>query len=289
MDPTGEGGARRNAYPNGQPSRRLALVVAYEGTNYAGFQLQTNQPTIQGEIETALNRLTGESIRIRAASRTDSGAHALGQVVDFQTASKHPADTFNNALNYYLPVDIRVQQAFEMAPEFHSRRDATSRLYRYQILNRRWPSPLRRRECHWIREPLQIEEMNLAAQDLVGRHDFRPLVPEHPPERSAARNVHRWSVEAAAETGDTIVIRCEANGFLRHQIRRANAILVEIGKGKWPRDAIKVILREDSQAGKDEDVWAAMPIPSLPAHGLCLVEVTYRDFWSKVRQQDETN
>ncbi len=261
-------------------------MVEYEGANYAGFQLQARQPTIQGEIETALNRLTGESIRIRAASRTDSGAHALGQVVDFPTASQYPADTFLKALNYYLPADIRIQQAFEMRLDFHSRRDAASRVYRYQILNRPWPSPLRRREYHWIREPLQIEEMRRAAQDLVGRQDFRPLAPEHPPERSAIRTVYQWEVGGEA---DQVVIRCEANGFLRHQIRRANAVLVEIGKGKWPREAIKVILRNNAEAAPDEAPWAAGSIPSLPAHGLCLVEVTYRDFWSKVKLQNETN
>lgn len=262
------------------------MVVEYEGANYAGFQLQARQPTIQGEIETALNRLTGEKIRIRAASRTDSGAHALGQVVDFPTASKHPADTFLQALNYYLPVDIRIQQAFEMRPDFHSRRDAASRIYRYQILNRPRPSPLRRREYHWIREPLQVEEMCLAAQDLVGRQDFRSLAPEHPPERSAVRTVYRWDVDGAA---DQVVIRCEANGFLRHQIRRANAILVEIGKGNWPREAIRVILGNSAEGAPAGSSWTAMPIPSLPAHGLCLVEVTYRDFWSKVKLQNETN
>ncbi len=272
-----------------QSVRRLALVVEYEGVNYAGFQLQSQQPTIQGEIERALNRLTGERIRIRAASRTDSGAHALGQVVDFETEATYSAITFLRALNYYLPADIRVQQAFEMKPEFHSRRDAASRVYRYQILNRPWPSPLRRRECHWVREPLQIEEMNLAAQDLVGRHDFRPLAPEHPPERSAVRIVHRWNVERAGNSADTVVIRCEGSGFLKRQIRRANAILVEIGKGKWPREAVKVILGTANQAVKAGEPWMTREIPSLPARGLCLVEVTYRDFWSKVKAQDETN
>ena len=268
----------------GQSARRLALTVEYEGTNYAGFQFQAHQPTIQGELETAINHLTKEDTRVRAASRTDSGAHALGQVIDFLTGSPYPVSTFVNALNYYLPNDIRIQRGFEMQPEFHSRRDAASRIYRYQILNRPRPSPLQRREWHWIREPLQIDVMNDAAQDLVGIHDFRPLAVGHPPEKSAVRTVYRWD---ARRDSDKIVIKCESNGFLRHQIRRANAILVEIGKGKWPKDTIRVLLgnRDENEPGA---ATRPRPWPSLPALGLCLVEVTYRDFWSKVKLQNET-
>ena len=253
----------------------MALVVEYEGGNYAGFQLQVRQPTIQGAIEAALNRLTGEGIRIRAASRTDAGAHALGQVVDFLTGSRHSADTFRKALNYYLPPDIRVQQAWAMEPDFHSRRDAERRIYRYQILNRPQAPALRRREWAWIRELLTAERMNRAAQDLVGVHDFRSLARGHPPDKSAVRQVYRWAVE---DNGAEVVIHCEANGFLRQQIRRANAILVEIGKGHWPEDTLRRILAGEAvpeTAGK---------MPLLPAGGLCLVEVTYPDFWSKVKR-----
>ncbi|MFQ6027956.1 MAG: tRNA pseudouridine(38-40) synthase TruA, partial [Dehalococcoidia bacterium] len=109
-------------------------MVEYDGSAYMGFQLQPNQPTVQGAIETALHRFTGESLRIRGASRTDSGAHAQGQVVDFLTESPHPAATFLRALNFYLPPDIRIQSAHVMTPDFHSRRSASSRVYRYQIL-----------------------------------------------------------------------------------------------------------------------------------------------------------
>lgn len=252
----------------------MALAVEYDGGNYAGFQRQVQQPTIQGALEAALNRLTGEGIRLRAASRTDAGAHALGQVVDFLTASCHSAETFCRALNYHLPPDIRVQQAWEMTPDFHSRRDAGSRIYRYQILNRAQPPALRRREWAWIREPLTLDRMNRAAQDLVGVHDFRPLAFGHPPEKSAVRQVYRWSVEG---NGAEVVILCEGNGFLRQQIRRANGVLAEIGKGRWPEDTLRRILAGEAApetAGKR---------PLLPAWGLALVQVTYPDFWSKVR------
>ena len=209
-------------------------------------------------------RFTGEAIGIRAASRTDSGAHAIGQMVDFPTFSVHPVETFPKALNYYLPPDIRVQAAYEVAPDFHSRRDAFSRTYRYQILNRYWPSALRRHTCFWVREWLDASEMTDAAQGLVGCHDFRPLATGHPVSKSAIRRVYRWDVW---RDGDMVMIECEANGFLRHQIRRANALLVEIGKGRWSRDMVNDVLG-GNPGGKVR--WS-----SVPALGLCLMKVTY--------------
>jgi tRNA pseudouridine38-40 synthase len=251
--------------------------VEYDGTRYQGFQLQSSQPTIQGEIEQALNRFTGEDIRIRAASRTDAGAHAQGQVVDFLTRARYPVGSFPRALNYYLPADIKIQAAYQVTPEFHSRRYASSRTYRYQILNRRWPSPLYRHTHCWIKESLSVEKMAAAAQGLVGSHDFRPLAAGHPEDKSAVRSVSRWEVW---REGDRVIIESEANGFLRHQIRRANAILVEIGKGRWPEKIIEAALQGRLPGG--------VATPSLPARGLCLMKVTYPDFWSKVVASDET-
>ena len=259
--------------------RRLALLVEYEGTNYAGFQLQADEPTIQGEIEKALAAFLGEQIRVRGASRTDSGAHALGQVVDFTTESRYSPETFVGALNYRLPEDIKVTRAREVANSFNVRRDAVSRVYRYRILNRPTPSPLSRRHCHWIREPLQIERMGQAARHLLGKHDFRPLAPGHPADRSAVRTVYRWEVSREQDCEDTIAITCEANGFMLHQIRRANAILAEIGKGRWPTEAMLQVLGETR--GEPESIQIAN-IPSLPARGLCLVEVKYPDHLWKV-------
>ncbi len=246
-----------------QVLRRLSLIVEYDGTNYNGFQLQRGQSTIQGELEKALAKFTGEHIRIRGASRTDSGAHAKGQVVDFLSASAHPVDQFPKALNYYLPKDIVVQAAQQVSLEFNSRRDATSRVYRYNILNRPWPSPLRRYTHFTFRGELQVARMESAAQGLVGIHDFRALAAGHPPDRSAVRQVYRWDVW---REGDTIIIECEGNGFLRHQIRKANALLIEAGKGS-PESIVSDVL-----LGKLE---TAIPAGVLPAHGLCLMKVKY--------------
>ena len=257
--------------------RRLALVVEYEGTKYAGFQLQANEPTIQGELEKALYRFTGESIRVRGASRTDSGAHSSGQVIDFTCQSSYPAETFIGALNFYLPGDIRVIQAAEARDDFHSRRDAESRVYRYQILNRPQPSPLHQRHCHWVREPLKAADMDLVAQDLVGVHDFRPFASGYPMEKSAVRQVYRWDVAVSADDPNLVSITCEANGFMQHQIRRTNGALVEIGKGNLPPDTIKRILEEYRN---NPASLATTSIPTLPAKGLCLMEVKYRNPWA---------
>ena len=248
--------------PDG-PTRRIALWLEYQGANYHGFQVQLNQPTIQGALETALTRFTGERIRIRGASRTDAGAHALGQVADFQTASRHPAERFPAALNYYLPDDIRVLRAIPVADGFHSRRSAAARVYQYRILARPEPTALHRQTHLWVSRPLDVDRMAEAAQSLIGTHDFRAIAPSHPKDRSAARTVTQWQIRREA---DTIVIQSEANGFLKHQIRKANGILLEIAKGNQPVELMQRIL-----AGAN----APPSTPLLPARGLCLIEVKY--------------
>ena len=144
----------------GEQLRRVALLVEYEGTNYAGFQLQDQPSTVQGELEKALERFTGQPTRIRGASRTDSGAHAKGQVVDFITKTKHPVDRFPAALNYYLPKDINVLEANWVDAEFNSRRWALSRTYQYNIINRNTPSPLRRLTHLWVKGHLNKSSSN---------------------------------------------------------------------------------------------------------------------------------
>ena len=214
-------------------------------------------------MEEALGRFTGESIRIRGASRTDSGAHAKGQVVDFLTGTRHPADRFPAALNFFLADDIRVLWAVSVAEGFHSRRSALGRLYQYRILARQAPTALLRHTHLWERAPLDTERMAEAARALTGTHDFRVIAPSHPKDRSAVRAVSRWEVRREA---DTVVIECEANGFLKQQIRKANGILLEIGKGKQ-----RVELMQQALEGT-EDVSG---IPVLSARGLCLMEVKY--------------
>ena len=263
--------------------RRIALVVTYEGAQYAGFQLQAAVPTIQGELEKAFNRLTGEHARVRGASRTDSGAHAICQVVDLATRSTHENRVIVAAMNHYLPDDIRVIAASEAPQEFHARRSATRRDYRYSIVNRPVPSPLLRRTHHAEPAPLNLDAMQMAAHSLLGIRDFRHIATAHPDDRSAVRQVFQWDVKRQSDDQDVIVIDCAANGFLRHQIRRANSVLVEIGKGKLPIHAVA-----DSLAGRTQQLHN---IPTLPAKGLCLQRVHYPEFnhLLKVDSYHETN
>ena len=247
----------------GDDPRRIALWLEYQGTNYNGFQLQLNQPTIQGALEEALFRFTGEVIRVRGASRTDSGAHAQGQVVDFLTASRHSTERFAAALNYFLALDIRVLRASEVSANFHSRRSALGRVYQYRIMARPEPSALHRHTHLWVKDGLDTGLMAEAAGFLTGTRDFRVLAAGHPENRSAVRRVNRWGVN---QENETVVIECEANGFLKQQIRRANGILLEIGKRRQPVGVMQRTL---------EGTWDPSGIPTLPARGLCLIEVKY--------------
>ena len=263
--------------------RRIALVVAYDGTDYAGFQLQADAPTIQGELEKAFTRLTGEQARVRGASRTDSGAHAERQVVDLSTDCTHGTDVVAAAMNHYLPNAIRVITASDVPPRFHARRSATSREYRYSIVNRRVSSPLLRYTHHAEPVHLDLEAMRNATRSLLGIRDFRQIATAHPAEQSAVRRILQWDVERLADNPDVIVIDCAANGFLRHQIRRTNAVLVEIGKGRLPIHATA-----DALAGRTQKLYQ---IATLPAKGLCLREVHYPEFdhLLKVPTYHETN
>lgn len=182
-------------------------------------------------------------------------------MVDFLTGTQHQLERFAPALNFHLPEDINILEACRVDEEFNSRRCALSRTYRYSILNRHAPSPLRRRSHLWVRERLDTEKMAEAARLLVGTHDFRALAVGHPQDRSAVREVVRWEVK---RSGDSVIIECEANGFMKQQIRRANGILTEIGRGKYPVEGMTQALS-----------GVVSRTPLLPAHGLCLISVKY--------------
>lgn len=187
----------------------------------------------------------------------------MGQVVDFLTGSRHPADRFPPAMNHFLPDDIRVVNSLPVAKEFHSRRSASSRVYQYRVLARREPTALLRHTYLWEKQPLDTERIAEAASALVGTHDFRPIAAGHPRDRSAVRTVSRWTVE---RDGDTVIIECEANGFLKQQIRKANGILLEIGKHRQPIELMRQTLEANDEVPD---------VPLLPAHGLSLIKVKY--------------
>ena len=239
--------------------------------------MQSGAPSIQGEVENAIQSFTGEKTRIRGASRTDSGVHARGQVVDFLTRSSYTADTFIKALNWYLPPDIKIRGAGHTSLSFHSRKDALSRVYRYTLLNARWPSALLRDFSHWVLSPLNLDRMRMAAADLPGTHDFSALTVTLPSGRDSVRRVDRWDVW---RDGDLVLIEAEASGFLRHQILRTNGILVDIGLGRTCVEVLKGII--------DGTIRELKHWPSPPARGLCLMSVKYPNFPSGVDKGHET-
>jgi len=240
------------------------LITEYNGKCYHGFQLQLGPPTIQGEMEEAIEKLTGEKTRVAAASRTDVGVHARGQVVSFKTGSSLSPRTFVSGLNYYLPRDVAVKAAYQVNDSFNVRRSAVSREYNYYILNRLSRSPVREGFCYHVAGELDVEAMNQACQDLIGRHDFASFVTSIGDEvRSTIRNVFKAGVE---RNGELVIFNIVANSFLPHQVRNTVGALIRVGLGRMSVDEFYDIIkaRKPGLAG-----------PTAPACGLCLVRVNY--------------
>jgi len=243
---------------------KIVLVLEYDGTRYHGFQLQAKLTTIQGEVEKALWKLTGEKTRVMAASRTDAGVHARGQVVSFRTRSSHSLRTFVNGLNYYLPKDIAVQAAHRVRDSFNVRRRAVSRQYNYYILNSPTRSALSRGCVYHVTGQLDIDAMNQACRGLIGEHDFTSFVSGFNTEiKSTVRRVYRAEV---SKDGELVVFNMVANSFLPHQVRNTVGALVRVGRGKMSGDEFYSII----EARKPGLAW-----PTAPACGLFLMRVNY--------------
>jgi tRNA pseudouridine38-40 synthase len=237
--------------------------MEYNGTYYHGFQLQANLPTIQGEIEKALWKLTQERTRVIAASRTDAGVHAKGQVTSFRTRSYLSPETFINGLNYYLPGDIAIKAAYRVEDSFNVRR-ALSREYNYYILNRLTRSPLRQDFSYLVAGHLNIEAMNWACQALIGEHDFASFATcIGVGIRSMVRSVYTAKIE---RDGDLAIFNMVANSFLPHQVRNTAGALIRVGLGKMSVDEFRSIIeaKKPGLAG-----------PTAPAYGLCLMQINY--------------
>jgi len=251
----------------------IAALVAYDGTRFAGFQRQAADkgPTVQGEIEAALQRIAGEAIPIEAAGRTDSGVHATGQVISFQ-ARKLDAATWRRALNAHLPEDIAIRAAQPVPDDFRARWSAQARSYRYRILVDATRSPLRERYVWRVPGPLDVEAMAAAAATLLGTHDFGAFgsSPRDQPKLGIRGHTVRtmrvvrcdWSAAALDE------VECDftADGFLSGMVRRLVGTLALVGAGKLAVAAFQAILEARDKAH---------PGAAAPARGLCLTGVTY--------------
>ncbi len=244
--------------------KRVKLVVAYDGTNYQGWQIQKNGNTIEAELNRALRELTGEEIHVLGASRTDAGVHALGNVAVFDTQARMSADKFVYALNQHLPEDIRVQNSCEVPPDFHPRYQETVKTYEYRILNREFPLPSCRLDTYFTYYPLDERRMQRAADYLIGEHDFQSFCAAGAQVRSTVRTIYAATVE---RDGERITIRVTGNGFLYNMVRIIAGTLMKIGKGDWEPEQMEKILqaRDRLQAG-----------PTAPAKGLTLMEIRYK-------------
>jgi len=237
--------------------------MEYDGTHYHGFQLQADLPTIQGEIEAVLWKLTGEKSRVMAASRTDAGVHAKGQVVSFRTRSSLPSPTFIKGLNYYLPRDLAVKAASRVSASFDVRRSALNREYNYYILNSLTRSPIRRGFSHLVAGHLDIKAMNQACQALIGEHDLASFATCIVGIKSTIRSIYSAKIE---KDGDLAVFNIVANSFLPHQVRNTVGTLIKVGLGKMTVDEFRSIV-EAKRPG--------LAGPTAPARGLCLMRVNY--------------
>lgn len=247
-----------------QAVTRIILTVEYDGTKYHGSQYQANAITIQGEIEHALYKLTGETVRIATSSRTDAGVHAKGQVVSFMTKSAFSFQTWIKALNFYLPLDIAVKSAYRVDIDFDVRRDALSREYRYYILNSFTRSPLMQRFAYFIPQPLDIEAMNRACQVLPGEHDFAPF--SSMVSGRTVREVYKAEVD---KREDLVRFDMVASSFLPHQVRNTIGGLIGVGLGRMEIETFWGLAR----SGKAGAIG-----PTVPAHGLYLMKVNYANF-----------
>ena len=243
---------------------KIVLIVEYDGTGYHGFQLQANMPTIQGELEKALWRLTQERIRVTAASRTDTGVHAKGQAVRFRTKSSLPLQTFIKGLNYYLPQDIAVKTAYRVGESFNVRRSALSREYNYYILNSLIRSPIRRGFSYLVAGHLDIGAMSEACQALIGEHDFASFASCIGVKiKNTLRTVYRAEFQ---KNGELVIFNMVANSFLPHQVRNTIGTLIRVGLGKMTVDEFCSII-ETKKPG--------LAGPTVPARGLCLIRIDY--------------
>lgn len=245
--------------------KRIKLEIAYDGTNYCGWQIQPGKTTIEGMINKALSELLREDIKVIGASRTDSGVHANGNVAVFDTESKIPAEKICYAVNQHLPWDIRVQSSVEIAEDFHPRKVNSKKTYEYCILNKSISLPTKRLYSYFVYYDLDVKAMAEAAGYLVGEHDFKSFCSVRTQVNSTVRRIYQLRVE---EDEDMIRIRITGSGFLYNMVRIIAGTLIEVGRGMNAPEDIETMLK-----GLDRGLAG----PTAPAHGLALIGIEYEN------------
>jgi tRNA pseudouridine38-40 synthase len=238
------------------------VILAYDGSGFAGFQRQLNQRTVQGDVEAALRKIGWQDSSILAAGRTDAGVHATGQVISFKLDWQHSVEDLRNAMNYQLPPEIAARQVMQAPEGFHPRFDAISRRYRYHLFCDQVRNPLQETYAWRIWPPVDLDQMNRAAASLMGVHDFKAFGRPMTQDGSTIRELFsaRWQL-----SDDDVYLDIRANAFLYHMVRRIVLALVRIGQATVPVGLIS----ESLESGE-------LPLSGLaPAEGLVLEEVYY--------------
>ena len=245
--------------------RNIKLLIEYDGKEFNGWQKQPNKLNIQGEIERAIEEITGEKVDLIASGRTDAGVHALGQVANFKIEKNIPIEKIPYALNSKLKKSIRIKEAEEVPEKFHSRYTCKKKTYRYVINNSIQGTAIYRNLQYHFPEKLDEEKMNEAAQYLVGEHDFKSFKASGTSSKSSVRTIYDAKV---TRSGELVTIELTGNGFLYNMVRIIAGTLVDVGTNKiQPKDVKNILDAKDRlKAGK-----------TLPPTGLYLVKVEYED------------
>jgi tRNA pseudouridine38-40 synthase len=250
--------------------RTLKITLAYDGSEFSGWQVQPGRPTIQGTLAEALRRITGESVLPPGSGRTDAGVHALAQVASCTMETSIPDSNLVIALNDILPASIRVMQVEEVKPEFHARRSARAKTYRYRVFRGDICPPFLARQVYHHPYPLDEQAMMAAAPAVVGEHDFTSFAavdPEKRDENGDRSNVRAISVSKWERAGEELVYTVRGNGFLHHMVRNLVGTFLLVGKGSLQAgDVVRILQARDRSAN---------PGATAPAGGLYLVSVEY--------------
>jgi len=243
--------------------KRVMLVVAYDGTNYCGWQVQPNAVTVEGVINQKLSELLKEDIKVIGASRTDSGVHALGNVAVFDTKARIPGEKVSYALNQRLPDDIRIQSSREVPSGFHPRYCKCWKEYEYHIFNSDFALPTERLYSYFVYRNLNLEDMKEAAGYLVGEHDFKSFCSTATQTETTVRNIYGIDIQ---KHGKMIIIKVRGNGFLYNMVRIIVGTLIQVGLGFYEAARVKEMLEAQDRTSAG---------PTAPACGLRLNEIFY--------------
>ncbi len=246
--------------------RRIRITLAYEGTDFHGWQVQPGLPTIQGTLQQVLAQIEGRPVRVIGSGRTDAGVHALAQVAAFDLENPIPAENLRRAMNRLLPPSIRVLEAREASPEFHPRRDALWKTYEYRIWRTEVCPPFERRYVHHFPYPLDEGRLIGAAPLLEGEHDFAAFAAPDAGDRPGESRLRRIFSSRAERRREKLIYRVTGSGFLKHMVRNMVGALLEIGKGNLEEADLRALLA-GGRAGSAG--------PTAPASGLFLTEVRY--------------